>query len=185
MISETLIIRVYYAVCFTIMLSALVILNVSSNAENLAEPELHPVKIVKETNDPGALDQAKKIKPDFFEVDRQFMTENPEDVFFAKYLPLAPNQPMRFIAFTAQNTSYYCAKLGCPYYIFERKSGNEPWTLALSLLTPALFYDPLLEATENQEIADLASVHVNPHTGEQSLMVWRWNGEYFAKKEAE
>lgn len=137
-------------------------------SDNSKKPKLAEIVLNSETNDPSALEVAKKLNPEFFIVDTESFPETPN--FYAQYLPLDPKKPNRFLSVTVTGTLYYCTNHGCPYYIYENKGDNK-WGLVLSLQTHGIYYD--LNRTENKpsNLISVGNVQAN-----RKIRIWMWNG---------
>lgn len=132
------------------------------------KPQLVEIVLNEETNDPEALEIAKKLDPDFFLIDKEYLDGSPEAVFSARFIPLSPNEPKRFIAVTVSESLYYCTTYGCPYYFYEQRGDNK-WALTLSSQAHTFYYDknsnsPHTLISQTQESAI------------QITDVWLWNG---------
>src|SRR5690606_23821555 len=103
------------------------------------KPQLIPITMSEETNDPKALAITKKLDPDFFYVDPEYLGGSPDAKFIARYVPLDKTDPKRFIVVGAFDTPYYCTAHGCPYYFYENTEPNK-WRLALSVQANNVWY---------------------------------------------
>jgi hypothetical protein len=157
----------FFGLCAVVLMGAL-----ASNA--LAQkPQLSPIIVSNSQNNENAINIARRLNPDFFDID----TENFGDgaVFTARYVDLDDKNPKRFIVLTVSNTDYYCTSYGCPFYFYENKSGNR-WSLALSAQAFGFLHDKNTGgSTPNNLISQTRE------GGQQSIQVWLWNGQYYEK----
>lgn len=132
------------------------------------QPTLSLIDLNEQTNNEEALDIAKRLVPDFFEVNQNTFDKDP--VFYADYVNLHPDNPKRFIALTAQNSLYYCTNHGCPFYVFYNRANNK-WVQVLSVQTHSMFYDISTEGNKPRNI-----ITVGNEMAQRKLRVWLWNG---------
>ncbi len=141
-------------------------LMVSPSYAQDSKPKLVEIVLNEQTSDPEALRIVERLDPAFFEVEDGFE----EGDFYASYLRLDPRNPKRFLAVTAQNTSYYCTSYGCPYYIYASSGGNK-WSLVLSLQAHAVYFD--VNSSKNSS-ANIISTSIEQ--AKKSVKIWLWDG---------
>lgn len=148
---------------------------VNLHAQDDTKPNLVPIALNEETNDPQALAIAKKLNPAFFYIDKEYMNGSPNAAYYAKFLPLIPDQPKRFFIVTVTNTLYYCTRYGCPFYIYENYEDNK-WRLVLSLQTYSMWYDANTAGTDPDNIISrMESVRGQP------VSIWMWASNNYIK----
>jgi hypothetical protein len=135
-----------------------------------SKPKLVEIVVNKETNDPKALEVAKKLEPDAFLIFDGFTKPD----FFAKYISLDNNRPDRFIIATAQNSAMYCTSYGCPYYIYENRGGNN-WKSVATIQAHSLIYD------DNKQTGPKNIIYQTFEGGQSQVIVSIWNGQYYER----
>lgn len=128
-----------------------------------------------ETNNSDALDIAKSLDPEFFAIDPVF-EKNAE--FYAQYLDLDSSNPERFLAYTIKNSTFYCTRFGCPFYIYEKEEEQQEWEMALSI--EAFRIGKNLSSDSNNEIQDI--ITENSDKLDLVIRTWSWNGSFYEKK---
>lgn len=153
-----------------ILIAALIIFaSTHANAQNKVKPKLIPIVLNEKTNDPKALEIARKLDPDFFVIDQEYMGGSPDAKFFARYIPLDKNNPKRFIVTTVTNTPFWCTGMGCPFYFYENTKENQ-WRMVLSWQTHELWYDTNSNHTNPANI-----VTKNVQSSKNKVNVWMWS----------
>ena len=145
-----------------------------ASAQTKQKPELVPVVLNEKTNDPKALEIVRKLAPDFFVTGEESFKSGKNAKFFAKYAPLDKNNPKRFIIFTIADTPYWCTAHGCPYVIYENKSGSV-WKTALELQVNKIWYD---RNSSRQNVTNIIT-----QNSLNQVAVWLWASGKFIKVE--
>jgi hypothetical protein len=163
--------QLFAFICFlTCGLVVFTNLSVSQDQQQASKPKL--AAITFDQNNEEALAIAKKLDPDFFTEDTAGF-DVPE--YIARYIPLDPENPKRFIAVTARNSLYYCTNYGCPYYIYMNARDNK-WKLVLSLQAHGLYHDVTTKSDRPDNIISEESSQAT-----RELSVWMWNGQEYSE----
>ena len=166
---------------FNLLLIAIIALGVSTLAPSSAfaqaksKPKLVSLKLSERTNDPKALSIAKKLDPDFFDIDQEYMGGSPDAKFFARFVPLDKTNPKAFIALSVSDTPYHCTARGCPTRIFVNKKGNQ-WSPALDLMVHKIWYDLNTKKGSKNNI-----ITQNLHYANKATSVWMWSAGKYIK----
>lgn len=160
-------------VCFTMTLS----FSIPSHAQESAfKPKLIPIKLNEKTNDPQALALAKKLDPDFFYIDPNYLGGSPDAKYFAKFIELEKNKKQDYIAVTVKNTPYWCTKLGCPTRIYK-KIDRSQWQEILNLQAYSYWYDA---NSTDDGMAKIIARGFHPTAG-TAIAVFRWYGNKYMR----
>lgn len=142
------------------------------------KPKLVAIELNEKTNDPKALEIARKLNPDFFNIDQDYLGGSSNVAFYAQYLPLDADNPKKFMLLTVKNTPYWCTKYGCPFILYKNILGNK-WQLINEFQINKLFYDA---NTQTSNIRNLIGRGFDPSRGE-AIGVWIWYGNKYIKAE--
>ena len=124
----------------TFLVIAVLFLCASSSyayAQSSSSRDLISIELNKETNDPKALAIAKKLDPDFFEVDMDYTNGYNDAEYYARFMQFGDKL---FLISTAQDSYFYCTKYGCPINFYENMGGNR-WLNRMSFRGFKLSYD--------------------------------------------
>lgn len=170
-----MVMRNFKFLLLTVILAAFAggtLISTSANAQTAVKPKLVPITLDETTNDPKALIIARKLDPDFFQIDPDYLDGGKNAKFYAKFLPLDNKNPNRFLIITVTDALYYCTKYGCPFKIFERLDNNK-WNIALNFQGYTLWYDA---NTAGEKPDNIIGEGFDPVNGSKPG-VWMWYGK--------
>ena len=152
-------------------------LSSNTHAQNQLKPKpkLVPIVLNEKTNDPKALEIAKKLDPDFFKVDLQYTNDHNDAEYFSRFINLGDKS---YLISTARDTFFHCTKYGCPYDIYEQQKGNR-WKLVASFTAYRLIYD----ANSINKSRPNIIVESYQRSSGRKVDVYLWNGITYRKIE--
>ena len=150
-----------------------VLVSTPANAQAESKPKLVPIVLNEKTNNPKALEIAKKLDPDFFEIDAEYMDSVKDVKHFARFIPLDSKNERKFIAITT-NSPMFCGSMGCPIRFFYNNGGNT-WVAVLDIIGQNSWYDE----NSNRNVRNI----VTQNTGydDKPVSVWLWDGQKYLK----
>ena len=146
----------------------------SVNAQD-SKPKLVEIVLDEETNDPEALEIAKKLDPKFFEIDLDYTNNFNDAKYFAKFTRFGSKD---YLLLTVRDTYFHCTKYGCPFILFENVKNNS-WKFISKFVSYTLIYDANSNNPDRPNIIGRTFDPVNTSKNE----IFLWNGATYRKVE--
>ena len=140
------------------------------------KPKLELLNFDNSNSDPKAINIAKRLNPDFFDLNPDYMDGIEKSKQYARFISLKNDQQKRFLIVTAQGSNYFCTNYGCPFYIYEETKPNN-WKQILSVQAHAVYRD--INESNGNILYNLVTTSVEQ--AQRSNTIWMWNGISYVK----
>gem|GEM_PF-4765923 len=150
-----------------------------NDAHAQSKPKLVPITLDDKTNDPKAVELAKKLNPNFFKVDLDYTNDFNDAKYFARFINFGSGEKQKkMMIVNAYDSYFYCTKYGCPFLIYENTSSNK-WKLISKITSYRLIYD---KSSRNPARPNIIGQTYDPRNGKKTE-VYLWNGLGYRKVE--
>lgn len=137
-----------------------------------SKPKLVPITLNEQTNDPQAIEIAKKLDPTYFNLIVPETSTNKFD-YYAKFINY---NGRKLLIFQPTDLYFICNARGCPILVYQNLGQNE-WRLVAELHGHTLFYD---QNSSNKKMPNIILRTLRTKTT-NGVSVFIWNGYLYQR----